>query len=258
MIISDYKKQAASALENDGFYIGLCLLESELDIFRSIIFSQYLSIVTESFPSHAKKAKAIGIERYHEIAEELSHSTTFVKESRCLEESFVDVIKKLVFFKKLSEIFGDFRISDVIIEDKAQIGREEVYWRLVRPKASSDVGAIHADKWFHQIQNMKGTIFKENNKTLKVWIPIYCEPGKSGLMVVPKSHLKDWDFRIVEKNGSKKPVLVENVAPLILATEPGNLVVFTDSLLHGGIVNSGDYTRVSVEITMIFEQKIGM
>ena len=44
---------------------------------------------------------------------------------------------------QLSKIFGKFSISD-----ENNIGYGELVWRLVRPNKKDDVGPIHCDKWF--------------------------------------------------------------------------------------------------------------
>jgi ectoine hydroxylase-related dioxygenase (phytanoyl-CoA dioxygenase family) len=92
-------------------------------------------------------------------------------------------------------------------------------------------------------------------KTAKIWLPIYCEPGRNGLIVVPDSHTRSWRYREVEQNGYLKPQLEENIddsSCVLVETPPGTLLIFNERLLHRGAVNRGGTSRVSVEITMVF------
>jgi len=158
----------------------------------------------------------------------------------------------------LKDEFGDFAISDVFYGDTHEVGREEIYWRLVRPNARTDVGTIHADKWFHDVMGMDDQAFPPGSVTVKIWIPIFSQPGRNGLMIVPNSNLKDWRYHGVPGAGGMKPVIDEDVATIgaeLMLTEPGNMLIFNEGTLHGGAVNLGDQTRVSVEITMVFPRQ---
>ena len=87
-----------------------------------------------------------------------------------------------------------------------------------------------------------------------MWIPIYSEKGKNGLLVVPDSNIRSWSYEVIKKNGNPKPVLNERVKTKLLDTDPGDIVLFGDSLIHTGSLNVGTKTRVSVEITMVFSK----
>jgi ectoine hydroxylase-related dioxygenase (phytanoyl-CoA dioxygenase family) len=169
-------------------------------------------------------------------------------------QTAVDKIKKFPFLEKLTAVFDKFSISNVVYGDTIVEGREEVYWRIVRPGVIGDVGPIHADKWFHNVLGSGYGMFPPGITTVKIWIPIYCESGRSGLIVVPNSHKRDWRYEYVEKNGFKKPAILEDVDNLggeLVPTDPGTLLIFNERLLHGGAVNRGEMTRVSIEITLV-------
>ena len=65
------------------------------------------------------------------------------------------------------------------------------------------------------------------------------ETTKSGLRVVPSSQKNDhWDYRIEKKHGIQKPVFDENnknIKALLVPTKPGNAIIFSYDLLHGGV-----------------------
>jgi hypothetical protein len=239
-----------------GFSTDLCLSVAELQLFRQAIDAQWLSAIAEKYPEHVEQFRQHGLANYHKFADLVDHQMLWSKEHRLLPQQDVEKIKQLPFMVQLRDVFGRFSISDVVYGNTIIEGRQEIYWRIVRPNAASDVGPFHADKWFHNVLGEGYGMFPPGVVTVKIWIPIYCEPGKSGLIVVPDSHNRDWRYEYVEKGGFPKPEIQEDVAPLgvLVPTEPGTLLMFNERMLHGGALNRGDMTRVSAEITMVFEK----
>ena len=98
--------------------------------------------------------------------------------------------------KKLNKIY-DF----VEITDEEKLGYGNIYWRIVRPNQPRDIGALHRNSWFWEIdktQFLPSCKFKR----LKVWISIYTKPGESGLLIIPKSHKsKNISWHRKEKDG---------------------------------------------------------
>ena len=114
------------------------------------------------------------------------------------------------------------------------------------------IGPLHADSWFHNlVSGADYGMFPPGTKTVKTWISIYTESGRNGLLVVPDSHKKEWHCKVINKDGILKPSLDEVVEGTLVATESGRLIVFNDKLLHGGAINQGYITRVSIEITFV-------
>ena len=71
----------------------------------------------------------------------------------------------------------------------------------------------------------------------KIWIPVYTQPGKSGLLLFPDSHNRD-DIRFegVYRNGYTKPSLVSDLSGekrVLFSGSNGELVIFNDRTLHG-------------------------
>lgn len=237
-----------------GFSADLKLLDHELSAFRHLIGEHWLSVVNEHYPHLYDEAQTMGIENYHHFSDRMDHSTLWTKYNRVLPQQYVQQIKALPFFSILKEEFGEFRISDVV-HTKQEKGHEEIYWRLVRPDIESDIGPLHKDKWFHDAFDGGYGMFPEGSTTVKIWIPIYCHAGKSGLALLPGSHLKEYRYHIEVIDNVPKPRIDEDPSILnatLIPTEPGNLLIFNENLLHGGIVNGSDKTRISAEITMVF------
>jgi len=239
-----------------GYTTEFSLSSAELAVVRDAIEAQWLDTLGAAYPEMKAAFAESGIARYHEFADRIDHRGTWRKKNRMLPGTAVERIKQLPFMARLREELGDFRISNVVHEDgSVEIGREEIYWRLVRPGVASDVGALHTDQWFHDV--MDG-LFAKGQRTLKVWLPVCSEPGRNGLVVIPESQHKPWRVRYVDIGvGLGKPQLDEPVAAPyreeLMMTPPGNFVLFNERLLHGGALNQGDLTRVSAEITLVFD-----
>ena len=243
-----------SVFESPGFSSDIFLNNEDLVLFRKCIESQYLEVISGlEFPTNEIIAGK-GIENYHEVSELVDHNHLWNKKNRCLPVESVSKIKATNFFVKLKNIFGDFKISDIAYDQIKISGVEEIYWRLVRPGVPTDVGSLHADKWFHDVLGFQDTIIPKNITTVKIWIPIYCEPGKNGLLLVRDSHLKKWKYSFtINNNGQPRPVFEDKAEAELINTPPGNVLIFNDGLLHGGAVNKGAKTRVSVEITLLLQ-----
>jgi len=244
--------------ETPGYSADVRLGADELEVFRSAITEQWMWVIAAQHPDLAPRFQQAGLPNYHTLSHLIDHETLWPKKNRCLPFESCQRIKTLSFLQTLKEELGDFELSDVIYDDSCEAGREEIYWRLVRPDAPSDVGSMHADKWFHSFMAADDRAFPLGSRTVKIWIPIYSVAGKNGLLIVPNSHLKEWRYHGVPGRGGMKPQIDEDVDTLgaqLMLTDPGNLLIFNEGTLHGGAVNRGGQTRVSAEITMVFGGK---
>jgi hypothetical protein len=250
--MNENKKIIKAVFDSPGFSSDLHLTHEELTLFRSCIEDQYLDVLLQLEKSSGDKLTERGIENYHQISHLIDHSLVWNKKNRCLPKNNVAKIKKANFMGKLKDIFGNFKISNIVYDQTLVRDSEEIYWRLVRPEAESDVGAIHADKWFHEALSTQ--YIPQETTSLKVWIPIYCEPGKNGLLIVPDSNKREWEHVFTSNSlGHQKPVIAESHSPILINTPPGNMIIFSDRTLHGGAPNRGLKTRVSAEITLLLE-----
>jgi len=241
--------------KSPGYDLSYKLSPDELFKFRHEINKQYLNVLNINYPDFSHKFKNSSIYDYHFFSHLFNHEKLWNKSLRCLPQSFVEIVKEMKFYKKIISDLGHFEISFISYDDQVIIGQEEIYWRIVRPNQPKDVGPLHADKWFHEILKFDDkNLFQKGCETYKMWIPIYSEKGKNGLLVVPDSNIRSWSYEVIKKNGNPKPVLNERVKTKLLDTDPGDIVLFGDSLIHTGSLNVGTKTRVSVEITMVFSK----
>jgi len=226
-----------------GYNADLALEPEDLKLIKSLIKEQWLEQIRKISVENVSKFSEAGIERYHEYSHLIPHVSCWPKATRTLEKSAAEKIRGTSLIKRLESEFGPFEISD---EDEN--GWEAFTWRLVRPNEPTDIGPLHADEWFVVVGNES----MPPGRRIKVWIAIVCESGRNGLMVVPGSHLKKWDYHGETRDGKIKPVFdgdeKELVGPLI-PTDEGAAIVFHHDLIHGGVLNKGSTMRISLEFT---------
>lgn len=235
-----------------GYSTNLNLSVEELGMLRKMIREQWLYRLQVLEPTLVSEFDRLGIRNYHKLSDKVDHASVWPKTSRVLSRESVEVIRSMNFFKTLEKEVGPFLISD-----EEHLGWENIYWRLVRP-GNSDVGSLHADKWFWDICSY-GRVADFEHERLKIWIAIDTVPGKNGFLILPGSHLKtDWRWHSEERFGLNKPVfddVVDKGKLKLLPLASGNTVVFHDAMIHGGADNLADTTRVSLEFTLLVPVK---
>jgi Phytanoyl-CoA dioxygenase (PhyH) len=233
-----------------GYFTGLKLSSDDLKLIRKLI-AEHLSHQLEKIsPKKVELFNSTSLDMYHSISDQLPHDQLLTRQSRILSQTAVNAIRTTSLLQQLENILGPFDISD-----EEGVGRESISMRMVRPDVNTDVGSLHADDWFWQLYNFP---LPEGKTRIKIWIPIYCETGKSGLVLSPNSHQKEWRYEIIDRAGMKKPLLSPEQKPDldIFQSNPGDAVIFNYHLLHGGMVTRGESTRVSIEFTMLVPESV--
>src|SRR4051794_19999445 len=120
---------------------GFCveaLTPPELEHVRRLIDAQYLERIGQLQPQFVPLARQRGIARYHTLPVVFDHGKSWPKATRLLDAKHVADFSRMGFFRRIREQVGP----------SATINHDELNWRLVRPNQPSDVGPLHADKWF--------------------------------------------------------------------------------------------------------------
>jgi hypothetical protein len=234
-----------------GYTVG-STTPDELATLRQHIREQWLYRLQLVVPEQVHKFNAISMDQYHTLSDLVDHAKIWPKISRVLPESGAKAIRAMTFFKQLEKEFGE-----IIIGDEENFGWENITWRLVRPQ-QKDVGPIHADEWFYEVRPTQkkhaGLI------PIKIWMAVYCNAGKNGLRLVEGSHRKMdvYKYRTEIRNNLAVPVYdgAEEDLPLTIPqTNPGDFVIFNHFLLHGGVWNNENTTRVSIDFTIFVEDR---
>jgi hypothetical protein len=231
---------------------GYCvdrLTAGELAFVRSRVTAQYLGRLAQLQPELVEPAAEAGIANYHTLPIQFEHNASWPKAARLLHARYVADFATMGFFRRIRRQLG----PDAIIS------HDELNWRLVRPGRPEDVGPIHLDKWFWDAGY--GTM-PDGYDRFKIWMALYTEPGANGLSVKSGSHRRsDWRHHFEFRDGVRKPVLDEDPDTLdmeLLPLAAGQMVMFHDELLHGGVVNRGATCRVSMELTVLFPRDEGL
>jgi len=168
------------------------------------------------------------------------------KSARQFSESGVDEFLSLASVKLLREGMPHFSIGKSADERGIQ-ERPEVYFRLVRPHAPSDVGIPHCDHWFHVQAGFPYSM----GSTYKLWTSISSEPGLNGLCFFPNANVELLRSLFFEGSRDYRSVTQFSGDPVLPDVAPGDALLFRDDVIHGGAVNSGSTTRCSIEVTFV-------
>ena len=239
---------AAELCHGPGYVIGPQVDAGEVSWVRAFVERKWRGVLTAKYPFLADKIAATSITDYHKLSHLIDHSSTWSKDSRLFTASEVDqLLGKLSVFGYLRDAFGPFQVADV-----EHLGHPEVYWRLVRPNHPDDVAGAHADAWFYTLTN--DMPLDEQKRIVKVWFPVFSEPGVSGLSVAQATQKMDLKYSGEMRHGRMKPIMTDARAADIplsaLSLSAGQCVAFHIDLLHGGLSHKTDQTRVSIEFAI--------
>ncbi len=230
-----------------GFVLGLRFTPEELRQVEAFVLAHWLARIEAIFPDKVDEFRKIGLSRYHELSHLVDHSALWGSRlSRILPKEAAIAIRAMSPFRQIERELGEF-----FILDEPKNGWDEFCFRLVRPGQKNDVGPLHADIWFHRIQELT---FPKGMESVKGWLAISVETGVSGLAIVPGSHLKQWAHTVEERDGARKPRAQFDESTLTIQpfqSEPGDMILFNEGLLHRGIPHDGKKTRVSLEFTLV-------
>ena len=231
-------KNIKKIIDNEGFYLNLKTTQNELDDIKDIIFEEICNKIKTD--KNIKDLDSI-IGNYNNNIHEIMKN----KNNRLLSEKNIERLKNINYFLRLK---NNIQYSGITNEDNNCY--EEIYFRIVRPNSRSDVGALHADKWFWDL-NYRNNYYYDRER-IKIWLPLINNYNESSFIFVPGSHLLNFNYN-KEKIGNKfKPIykIEENMILKEYYANPGEAILFHDKLVHGGL--SINYFRVSLEFTMGF------
>jgi len=238
-------------VSGEGFSTLVELENSELTAIRGFVNDNWrarLEDVANKNGVHIE-IRRMEADRYHDIEGMFIHKELWPKSQRILNHSFIDWFNNSHFKKRLTQELGTFNVSD-----EESLGYPNFYWRICRPFAEDDIGPVHRDSWFWEA-NPSFPKPDYRFSRIKIWIPLYVEPGLNGLMVEPFSHLRtDIDWMPEYRDGIMKPKILtsaEHMKLVLVYTQNGQAIIFNDDLLHGGSINMGKRTRISLEFTAL-------
>lgn len=249
-------KNKRAIYDDPGYTLDYKIPAADLKVLRELVSEQFLANISRIDKKLLPRFKSAGIDQYHTLSNLIKHQEAWPKLRRCLPQSSCEKIKKLSFWQNIEKDFAPFKLGPVVYEKEVDHGRDEMYWRIVRPEEEGDVGTLHADRWFHESMKIRERVFPENGNALKLWLALYVEKGLSGLAFVENSHKQQWDYNSVEIENTSKPRLKldePKIETKLLPTASGDIIIFNEDIVHIGAINRSKSTRISLEITLIRE-----
>ena len=238
--ISDAVKGAS------GYWVGPLLTDTEVDGLRRLILAQFFERIAQLAPNAVEHFASAGMTRYHTESHRIDHARAWPRHARLMGAEGVNFIERSSLMHRLVDEFDGGTISNEI-----EGAAPEVVWRLVRPGQTDDIGPLHADRWFWDINRWP---IPEGMRCIKLWLMVHGGLGLAGLRVAPGSHREThWTYSVEHRHGLDKPVFDEATSGIktnLLSTPPGTAVAFSYDLLHGGAVTGGDECRGSLEFTL--------
>jgi hypothetical protein len=233
-------------LSEKGYQLIQLLSLRELERLRNIIITK----VREHAP------RVTSLEQYHNEVSEEEHRQLGLKKNRILGARQADEVLQFDSMRRFLDDARGYDVGKVVYGNDQIEDRPCVYFRLVRPAMETDVGVDHCDRWYNEKSGLSSCDI-HNDHSLKLWIAVQTETGENGLRVYPRSHLSNVEFTFEKIEYGDRPVLKypykgEWEVPIVKA---GDALLFTDKLLHGGLVNQNKITRVSVEISFFSNNK---
>jgi hypothetical protein len=204
---------------------------------KSLLLEELKQRFTHEFIDFEKCIKYISLHEFDSIK---------AKSNRLINQDNANKIQNFIFnYLSLTN-------ENCYISDEELINYPNFNWRVVRPNSASDVGPVHADKWFWDLN--KEISIPKNYDRIKFWIPLIQSRNEYSLYILPGSQNENIEYdSVVEKNTNKiKPLIKKSPQGMIPAlTKVGEAIYFNDNLLHGGkTVNS---LRCSVEFTLVLK-----
>jgi hypothetical protein len=172
------------------------------------------------------------------------------KSKRIFTTEDAKIFLSLPTVKSLISEFPLLKVSNALDPIKGLISTPEVYFRIVRPNTGGNPSAGHIDFWYDDLYKLEMNV----RPRLKVWISLFTEPGKNGLLLKSKKDSAGFHYNTIQTSFGPRPSMIEppDISsydfPFIM---PGDGVIFDcESVLHLGAPNNGQLARVSVEIAL--------
>jgi len=236
----------------NGYLVINLFKPSQIDEFKKKVCINLNNI------QNKKKFNKNILQNYHKIvSSEDLHKKIVKAERRNISFDILDIntIIKNKFINLITKNFwGHSNFSIKLVISKST--KNKAIFRLARPYKYSkqDVGGYHVDIHY------SGKIRKNFKELLTIWTPLIGFSKKYSLKLSPKSHLISHNL----KNIVRQKIYISKIFKIDYANKfnfkrlnlkKGQSVLFHPNLLHGGSINLGKKTRVSMDFR-IYNSKL--
>jgi len=236
---------------------------SIIDIFSKKDVQYLIDQVKNNFMQNYN-FKIDNIENYHQYSkDENQHQRMMNPELRFIKLT-PNITKKINNKKLLNIIFdqwGHKNIENYWLGDTSRgfYKKNHTGFRISRPlkynnfKNQNDAAGVHLDK------NAGGKIRKESDSLLTLWIPLIGFNYKYTLRIAPKSHLVNHKVSFTKKK-KITPIISKKYENNFKFIRPnlkiGQGLLIHSNLLHGGSINYGIKSRLSLDLRIINKKSL--
>jgi len=233
---------------NNGFVIIKIFSKSDIDFFKKKITSKINSSL-----GFKKKFDYKDILNFHLLFNKNEKEKILISKNRRIPINLYlknKVIKNKFLNLILNKLWGhkEKDIYWVGNPEKKEFKKNFIGFRVVRPKKNKDAAKYHIDA------------YSRNDKSfVSIWVPIqgFSNLYSMGLLngshkIFHKKEFFNTNKKVISKIFKKK--YISKFRPIKPNLKPGECVLFHSNLIHGGGINTGQNSRVSVEFR-IFNKK---
>jgi hypothetical protein len=237
---AQYLRENVGDLADLGYATGLILSVSDLEKVQQIVAIHVSRILS----------KPISFEEL--LSTEITGVSDIVKNKtqRILNKKDAAEFLSLVSIKNLLALFPHLEVSNAVDPIKGLVPEYEIYFRIVAPGTGGAASLGHIDGWYDDLYNIDWS----ERARLKVWLSLFTEAGKNGLLLRPKKSSEGFSYETQRTPHGPRPALIN---PPSVDTydfpslSPGYGVVFeSDSVLHLGAPNQSQMSRISLEVSL--------
>jgi ectoine hydroxylase-related dioxygenase (phytanoyl-CoA dioxygenase family) len=233
----------------------------KLDLFTKNQIDQFLTLVNKRIKSLCSEIKFLSnseLSVFHKKYDSESIRKKILNPST----RYINIdLKKLLSNrakKKISDLMKEFwghetnSICWVGSPKEKQIKFNAAGFRLVRPEKKKDGGKEHIDAYN-----------KDTKAFFTLWIPLIGFGEKYTLKIYPKSHLHNHELKNYKKDKKYisrvfKNEYVKKFKFIRPKLKIGQAIIHHPNLIHGGNINLGKQTRISVEVRFFDKKKFNI
>lgn len=237
----------------NGYVIIRLLEKKELNFIINRICKKFNKILLKNKKNYLLNKN--NIKNYHKLFfSKNNHEKLIDSSSRYifLDKKILNKIKKNKnILNIMKNYWGHEKFVPKWVGSIHQIKDNAAGFRIARPSKLKiqDAAGSHSDI------NVGGKIANDHKILITAWVPLVGFNKKYTLRFAPATHLINHPYKAVTKQKKHmSKVLSKNYLKKFkfkrLTLKKGQAIFFHPNLIHGGSINKGNYTRLSVEIRM--------
>jgi len=199
------------------------------------------------------------IKNYHNFSFAKRNHEELINSSRryiSLDKKVLNKVKKNKdILNIMQNYWGHNKFTPKWVGSIKQIKDNAAGFRIARPSKLKiqDAAGSHSDIQFYK--NLGGKIANDHKIMITAWVPLVGFNKKYTLRFAPTTHLVDHPYKAITKQKKHtSSVLSKDYLKKFkfkrLNLKKGQAIFFHPNLIHGGSINKGSNTRLSIEIRM--------